>query len=171
MKNFLKITLLTTSLIIMASIEAFATNVSIQDSLAEYETITDTSLEAKAYREQAKIIRAEIDTYTSQIKEIRDYNSSVNQKLKALNERYKADKNSISNDKMKQIKELRKSIKSNEKNEKTVKEDSSIKSLVKNKEYNKALARLNEILEEKKEQLRILQERNAIWRQIDALIG
>ena len=171
MKNILKISLLTASLIIIASVEAFATNASIQDSLAEYEVIADTSLEAKEYREQAKIIRTEINTYTSQIKEIRDYNSSVNQKLKALSEQYKIDKNSISNDKMKQIKELRKSIKTNEKVEKTVTEDSSIKSLVKNKEYDKALARLNEILEAKKDQLRVLQEKNAIWRQIDALIG
>ena len=42
---------------------------------------------------------------------------------------------------------------------------------IKNKEYDKALAKLNETLEAKKEQLGVLQERNAIWHQIDALIG
>lgn len=35
----------------------------------------------------------------------------------------------------------------------------------------KALERLNEILAAKKEQLKVVQERNAIWRQIDAIIG
>ena len=72
---------------------------------------------------------------------------------------------------MKQIKELRKSIKTVDAPEKTITEDGSIKSLVQNKEYDKALAKLHETLEHKKAQLKTLQERNAIWRQIDALIG
>ena len=46
-----------------------------------------------------------------------------------------------------------------------------LKSLVKNGQYDKALKRLNTILEAKKEQLKVVKERNAIWHQIDALIG
>lgn len=171
MKNIFKATLLIISILTLGSMQVFATNVDSQNFGSEYIESSDTSAEAKAYNDKAKTIRAEINTYNSQIKEIRDYNNSVSHKVKTISEKYKADKNSFSSDKLKQIKELRKSIKSNNKKEKTVTEKDSVKSLVQNKEYDKALARLNEILASKKEQLKVLQERNAIWRQIDAIIG
>lgn len=171
MKNIFKATILIISLLTIGSIQVFATNVDIQGATSEYAESSDTSAEAKAYNEKAKAIRAEINTYTSQIKELREYNNSVSKKVKTIGEKYKADKSSFPSGKLKQIKELRKSIKTTDKKEKTVTEKDSVKSLVQNKEYDKALARLNEILEAKKEQLKVLQERNAIWRQIDAIIG
>ena len=170
MKNFLKILTVMAVTFTVGGMQVFALGVNTPNP-ATFATSTNSNALNHAYLEKANAIRAEIDIYTGQIKEMNEYNKAVNQKLKTLNEKYKADKNSFSSDKMKQINELRKSIEKREKKEKSVTEDNSIKSLVQNQEYDKALERLNEILEAKKEQLKVVQERNAIWRQIDALIG
>ena len=160
MKKLLKATIVLAAIFTIGSMQVFATG-----------SNATPSTETQAYLAKANVIRAEIDAYTTQIKEMNEYNSSVNQKVKALNEQYKANKDSATSEKLKNIKELRKSIKTTGQKEKTVREDNAIKSLVQNKEYDKALERLNEILEAKKEQLKVVQERNAIWRQIDAIIG
>ena len=170
MKNLFKIALLTITIVSLGSITVFATNVN-EDSYVQENTTSSNVNAKRAYQQKAKAIRADISTYTSQIKKLNEYIASVKSKLKTLDEKYKIDKNSVSSDTMKQIKELRKSIKIVETPEKTVSEDTTAKSLVQNKEYDKALAKLNETLENKKAQLKTLQERNAIWRQIDALIG
>lgn len=170
MKNFLKIAIVMTATFTIGIMQVFALGANNQMAAA-FATSSNPDAISHAYLEKAKAIRAEINSYTAQIKEMNEYNKSINQKLKVINEQYKKDKNSFSSDKLKQIKALRKSIEKREKNEQTVTEDNSVKSLVQNKEYDKALARLNEILEAKKEQLKVVQERNAIWRQIDALIG
>ena len=170
MKNFLKIAIVMTATFTIGIMQVFALGANNQMA-ASFATSSNPDAISHAYLEKAKTIRAEINSYTAQIKEMNEYNKSINQKLKVINEQYKIDKNSFSSDKLKQIKELRKSIEKREKKETTVTEDNSVKSLVQNKEYDKALARLNEILEAKKEQLKVVQERNAIWRQIDALIG
>ena len=170
MKNLLKIMAVMAVTFTLSGMQVFALGVNNQIP-ETFTTSSNSNALAHAYLEKAGAIRAEINTYTNQIKEMNEYNKSVNQKLKSLNEKYKTDKNSFPSDKMKQIKELRKSIEKREKKEKSVTEDNSIKSLVQNKEYDKALERLNEILEAKKEQLKVVQERNAIWRQIDAIIG
>lgn len=179
MKNFFKTTFITMAFLTIGAIQVFATNVNIynpgvqyiNNNIAESQYIdSNDTAEAKSYRKKANAIRSEINTITIQIKELKEYNAGVNAKLKALNEQYKTDKSIISSDNMRQIKELRKSIKTVETPEKTVTEDGSIKTLVQNKEYDRALAKLNETLENKKTQLKTLQERTAIWRQIDALI-
>ncbi len=169
MKNLLKAIIIMTTLFSIGNMATFASNAT--NPVAKFVTSNNTDAKAHAYLEKANAIRAEISTYTNQIKELREYNNKVNAKLKDLNTKYKTNKNIISADKMKQIKELRKSLQSIEKQEKTVTEDDSIKTLVKNKEYDKALNKLNETLEAKKTQLKVVQERNAIWHQIDALIG
>ena len=187
MKNIFKALVIASTLLTIGSMQTFATNTTIIDDIGNTDIIeTDGNIESSEalqiidsmgivdrsnYTEKAKAIRAEIETITSQIKELKEYNANVNAKLKDLNEKYKTDKNIISNDTMKQVKELRKSLQNIEKREKTVTEDTTIKSLIQNKEYDKAIARLNEILEAKKAQLKVVQDRNAIWRQIDALIG
>ena len=160
MKKFLKVILVLSAIFTVGSMQAFATSSNANPYTRNH-----------AYLEKANAIKSEIDTYTAQIKAMTEYNSSVNQKVKALNEQYKLTKDNVTNEKLKKIKELRKSIKTTNQKEKTVKEDNAIKSLIQNQEYDKALERLNEILAEKKEQLKTVQERNAIWRQIDALIG
>ena len=106
MKNIFKTALLIISILTIGSMQVFATNADLETSTSEYVETTDTSLEAKAYNEKAKALRAEINTYTSQIKELREYNNSVSKKVKTISEKYKADKNSFSSDKLKQIKEL-----------------------------------------------------------------
>lgn len=171
MNSFLKTSFIATAFLIMGTMQAFATNVNIANPTMQFTQVPNENAKDHTYIEKSKAIRAEINALTAQIKELRDYNSSVNNKLKALNEQYKFNKSIMPNDVMKQIKELRRSIKTVDMPEKTITEDDSIKSLVQNKEYDKALAKLNETLENKKMQLKTLQERNAIWRQIDALIG
>ena len=76
----------------------------------------------------------------------------------------------MTNDTMKRIKDLKKSLKTVKKKEKTITEESSIKTLVQNKEYDKAIERLNFILDTKKNQLKLTEERNLIYKQIDILI-
>lgn len=171
MKNIFKALVILSTFLTIGTMQVFAT--SIEYTVPETQFIAGSNENAKdhAYIEKSKAIREEIQTLTTQIKELREYNITVNAKLKALNEKYKIDKSVVSNDTMKQIKELRKSIKTVETQEKTVTENDSIKTLVQNKEYDRALAKLNETLENKKAQLKTLQERSAIWRQIDALIG
>ena len=171
MKRIISTLFITTAFLIIGAMQAFATSVNAANPVAQYIIGANENAKDNAYIEKSKAIRAEINTISAQIKELREYNSNVNNKLKALNKQYKTDKSIISNDVMRQIKELRKSIKTVDIPEKTITEDDSIKSLVQNKEYDKALAKLNETLENKKNQLKTLQERNAIWRQIDALIG
>ena len=168
MKKLLKAIIAFSTILTICNPSVFASNA--KNPVAKYVTSENKDAKAHAYIEKANNIRAEINTYTTQIKELKAYNSSINAKLKKLNEKYKADKSIIDSTKMRQIKELRKSIKSNENKEKVVTEDDSIKSLVKNGQYDKALEKLNTILEAKKEQLRVVKERNAIWHQIDALI-
>lgn len=170
MKNLFKIMAVIAMTFTLGGMQVFALGVNSQIP-STFASSSNSDFASHAYLEKANAIRLEINTYTNQIKEMNEYNISVNQKLNNLNERYKADKNSFSSDKMRQIKELRKSIERKENKEKSVTEDNSIKSLVQNKEYDKALERLNEILAAKKEQLKVVQERNAIWRQIDAIIG
>ena len=170
MKNFIKTLIIVSAFLSISCTQAFATNIGNEMTTTQ-DNITYGITDLADYRVKAKEIRTEINGLTTQIKELKEYNSGVNAKLKALNEKYKTDKSIISNDTMKQIKELRKSIKTVDAPEKTITEDGSIKSLVQNKEYDKALAKLHETLEHKKAQLKTLQERNAIWRQIDALIG
>ena len=170
MKNIIKTFIVISTFLTIGAIQAFASNVNIAKQIPQY-TGANANAADHAYIEKSKAIRAEINEITIQIKTLKEYNASVNEKLKALNNQYKTDKSIISNDVMRQIKELRKSIKTVDMPEKTITEDGSIKSLVQNKEYDKALAKLNETLENKKAQLKTLQERNAIWRQIDALIG
>ena len=169
MKKIFKTLLIVTAFLTIGTVQAFATNINATGLASQYNV--DSNAKDHTYIEKSKAIRAEINALSTQIKELREYNSNVNNKLKALNKQYKTDKSIISNDVMRQIKELRKSIKTVDIPEKTITEDDSIKSLVQNKEYDKALAKLNETLENKKAQLKTLQERNAIWRQIDALIG
>ena len=171
MKNIIKALIVTTTFLTIGSMQVFATNVEGANPVANYITSSNSNAKDHAYIEKSKAIREEIKTLNIQIKELREYNQSVNAKLKTLSEKYKADKNSVSGDIMQQVKELRKQIKTVDTPERTVTEDDSIKTLVQNREYDKALAKLNETLEHKKEQLKTLQERNAIWRQIDALIG
>ena len=171
MKNIFKALIIATSFLTIGTMQVFATNVEGTNPVTKYVTSSNSNAKDHAYIEKSNAIREEIKTLNNQIKELREFNQSVNSKLKTLSEKYKADKNSVSSDTMQQIKELRKQIKTVEAPEKTVTEDDSIKTLVQNKEYDKALTKLNETLEHKKEQLKTLQERNAIWRQIDALIG
>lgn len=171
MKNIIKTFTITLTFLTLCSVQAFANNVNNTNPVSKYVAGSNENAKNHAYIEKSNAIRAEINAITVQIKELKEYNSNVSNKLKSLNEKYKTDKNVISSDTMKKIKELRKSIKTVDKPEKTITEDDSIKSLVQNKEYDKALAKLNETLENKKTQLKTLQERNAIWRQIDALIG
>lgn len=171
MKIFFKTITITLTFLTIGCVQVFATNINDFNAMPNYIAETNANAKDYAYIEKSKAIRAEISALTSQIKELKEYNSNVNAKLKSLNEKYKTDKSIISHDAMRQIKELRKSIKTVDMPEKTITEDGSIKSLVQNKEYDKALAKLNETLENKKAQLKTLQERNAIWRQIDALIG
>lgn len=169
MKNLLKVIMFISMILSIGSMTAFATNT--KNPVSKYITNDNKDAKAHAYIEKSNAIRAEINIYTTKIKELREFNESVNAKLKELNAKYKSDKSIVSSDKMKQIKELKKSLQSVEKQEKLVTEDDSIKTLVKNKEYDKALNKLNETLEAKKTQLKVVQERNAIWHQIDALIG
>ena len=171
MKNIVKTFTITLTFLTLCSAQAFANNVNNTNPVSKYVVSSNENAKNHAYIEKSNAIRAEINAITVQIKELKEYNSNVSNKLKSLNEKYKTDKNVISSDTMKKIKELRKSIKTVDKPEKTITEDDSIKSLVQNKEYDKALAKLSETLENKKTQLKTLQERNAIWRQIDALIG
>lgn len=171
MKNIIKTFTITLTFLTLCSVQAFANNVNSTNPVSKYVAGSNENAKNHAYIEKSNAIRAEINAITVQIKELKEYNSNVSNKLKSLNEKYKEDKNVISSDTMKKIKELRKSIKTVDKPEKTITEDDSIKSLVQNKEYDKALEKLNETLENKKTQLKTLQERNAIWRQIDALIG
>lgn len=171
MKKVLKTLFVLSVFLTISTLNAFANNTNSTMSVSKYITESNENSKAHAYIEKSKLIREEINNLTITIKNLKEYNSKVNAKLKELNEKYKADKNVISSDVMKQIKELRKSIQTTEMPEKTVSEDDSIKSMIQNKEYDRALAKLNETLEHKKEQLKTLQERNAIWHQIDALIG
>ena len=171
MKRTINTLFITFAFLAIGTMQAFATNVNATNPASKYVAGANENRKDHAYIEKSKAIRAEINALTTQIKELKDYNASVSNKLKSLNEKYKTDKSIISSDVMKQIKELRKSIKTVDKPEKTITEDGSIKSLVQNKEYDKALTKLNETLDNKKAQLKTLQERNAIWRQIDALIG
>ncbi len=170
MKKIFKTLLIVTAFLTIGTVQAFATNISGVNPVSQYIAGSNENAKDHAYIEKSKAIRAEIDILNTQIKGLREYNESVSNKLKTLNEKYKTDKSIISNDTMRKIKELRKSIKTVDRPEKTITEDDSIKSLVQNKEYDKALAKLNETLENKKSELKTLQERNAIWRQIDALI-
>ena len=72
---------------------------------------------------------------------------------------------------MRQVREIRKTIKVNTKKEKSITEEESISSLVQKEDYDKALEKLNGILEEKKEQYKDAEKKNAIWKQIDSLIS
>lgn len=165
MKNLFKAVITLTIILSIGSMTAFAANQNKSALTAEQKAAR------QEYKQKADVIRSEINVYTTQIKELKEYNAKVNSKVKELNQMYKADKNSVDSDKMKQIKELRKSIQNIEKQEKIVNEDDSVKSLANSGQYDKALERLNQILEAKKAQLKVVQERNAIWHQIDALIG
>ena len=187
MKNLFKTLVIITTFLTVGTMQVFATNVEMVEDIESTDIVeTSDNMESNEslqiidnmeitdradYMVRAKAIRSEIETITNQIKLLKEYNANVNAKLKDLNEKYKTDKSSISSDTMKQVKELRRSLQDIEKREKTVTEDTTIKSLIQNKEYDKAIARLNEILTAKKAQLKVVQDRNAIWRQIDALIG
>ena len=170
MRNIIRTLIVSAIFLTFGSMQVFATNNNV-NTTQEYAEIENIDPKKGTYKEQATAIRNEISVLTSQIKELREYNLSVSTKLTTIIKNYKKDKNIISKDTLKKAKELRKTIKDIEKPEKTVSEDTSIKTLIQNKEYDKALIKLNETLEYKKEQLIALQEKSAIWHQIDALIG
>lgn len=123
------------------------------------------------YFEKSKSIKLDIDNLNTQIKEINAYNTEVNNRLDELNELYKIDKSIISYDTMRKIKEIRRTIKDTGKKEKNITEEESVSSLVQKKEYDKALERLNGILEEKREQYKDAEKKNAMWKEIDSLIS
>ena len=170
MKKIIKILFAITFILAIGTMQAFATNIDNNNSISKYDEDLLFDVNNQTYIEKSSAIRIEINSLTTQIKDLREYNANVNDKLKVLNEKYKIDKSIISNDDMKQIKELSKLIKAVDKTEKTITEENSIKALVQNKEYDKALEKLNEILLNKKVQLKNLQEENVIWRQINDLI-
>ena len=165
-KKFIKKILLILAIVIMNSMMVFAAT----ESGANNDT-KDVIDEETVYFEKSKSIKLDIDNLNTQIKEINAYNSEINNRLDELNELYKIDKSVISNDTMRRIKELRKTIKDTGKKEKNIAEEESISTLVQKKEYDKALERLNNILEEKKEQYKDAEKKNAMWKQIDSLIS
>ena len=175
MKYLLKVNLIaiafTTLICLNAYADGFAPDIATVANL-DYAKLANTNItNEETYTLLSNAIRLEIDVYNNQIKELNIYNQSVNAKLKDLEQKYKTDKNIISNEDMKKVRELRKSLKTYSTKEKTITEDNSIKNLVQNKEYEKALEKLNLTLDAKKEQLKSVQYENAIWHQIDALIG
>ena len=165
-KKFIKKILLILSIVIMNSMIVFA-----ETESGENNDTKDVIDEETVYFEKSKSIKLDIDNLNTQIKEINAYNSEINNRLDELNELYKIDKSVISNDTMRRIKELRKTIKDTGKKEKNIAEEESISTLVQKKEYDKALERLNNILEEKKEQYKDAEKKNAMWKQIDSLIS
>ena len=165
-KSFIRKILLILAIVIMNSMMVFAAT----ESGANNDT-KDVIDEETVYFEKSKSIKLDIDNLNTQIKEINAYNSEVNNRLDELNELYKIDKSVISNDTMRRIKELRKTIKDTGKKEKNIAEEESISTLVQKKEYDKALERLKNILEEKKEQYKDAEKKNAMWKQIDSLIS
>ncbi|MBR1453908.1 MAG: hypothetical protein IJ593_04620 [Lachnospiraceae bacterium] len=122
------------------------------------------------YLSKSKPIRDSIITYTNRIKELNEYINKVNNSCKQIEEKYKTDKNIIPAETMRQIRELKRTIKSEEPKEKNILEEESIDSLVQNREYNKALNKLNNILDTKKEQLKTVEEKLETWKKIDNLI-
>lgn len=133
---------------------------------------TTTIIDSESdYNNLSKKIKADIDSYTEKIKKINDYNAEVSDKYDKLIEDYKHDKSIISDDTMRRLRETRRLIKADVKKEKTILESDSIKALVENKEYNKAIDKLLQILESKKEQLKVAEEKNEIWKEIDSMIG
>ena len=171
MKTFIKATFLFTIIFSLNTTNILANGLNNIDINKQIVLSTSSQTIRQDYIDKSNVLKTEIDTLTNKIKELNEYNSAVNQKLKVISDLYKTNKNIISSEKMKQIKELRKQVNSRENRENTISEDNSIKTFVKNKEYDKALEKYNLILEAKKEQYKVVLDRNAIWRQIDALIG
>lgn len=165
-KSFVKKILLILAVVIMNSMVVFAA--------ASNDVVNGASstIDKEAiYLQESKSIKTDIDSLNVKIREINAYNSEVNNKLDELNEIYKIDKSVITNDTMRKIREIRRTIKDTGKKEKNISEDDSINSLVQRKEYDKALERLNGILEEKKAQYKDAEEKKAVWKQIDSLIS
>ena len=164
-KSFIRKILLILAIVIINSMMVFAapgTDASDAKATVDKETI---------YFEKSKSIKLDIDNLNTQIKEINAYNIEVNNRLDELNELYKIDKSIISYDTMRKIKDIRRTIKDTGKKEKNIAEEESVSSLVQKKEYDKALERLNGILEEKREQYKDAEKKNAMWKEIDSLIS
>lgn len=171
MKNYIRALVIISATIFITSTQVYAEKVNYEYAISTDSIIIDDSDEAQLYKEKAKLIRDEIVNYASQIKVLKEYNLSVSQKFIEINKKYRENKDSFPSEKMAQIKELKKSIIYNKNKEKTVSAENSLYTLEKNRQYDKALLRLEEILATKKELLKITQENNAIWHQIDAIIG
>lgn len=152
----------------------FADNIESADAISTNEVLVGSSStidnEKAEYLSKSKIIRDDINLYTNKIKELNEYTKKVNNSCKQIEEKYKTDKNIIPSDTMRQIKDLKKTIKNEEPKEKNILEEESIESLVQNREYNKALNKLNNILDAKKVQLKATEEKAEIWKKIDNLI-
>lgn len=165
-KHFIEKILLILAIVIMNGMLVFAAPLS--DSVSSSVGVTDKEA---IYLQESKSIKTDIDSLNVKIKEMNAYNSEINNKLEELNELYKIDKTIIAFDTMRRIREIRRTIKDTGKKEKNIAEDESINSLVQRKEYDKALERLKNILEDKKAQYKDAEEKNAIWKQIDSLIS
>lgn len=162
-KSFIKKILLILTMVIMDGTLTFAAS-----EVADAKSAIDKE---NIYIEKSKSIKININDLNTQIKEINAYNLTVNNKLDELNELYKTDKSIISYDTMKKVKEIRRAIKDTVRKEKSITEEESVSSLVQKKEYDKALERLNGILEEKKEQYKDAEKKSALWKEIDSLIS
>ena len=165
-KHFIEKILLILAIVIMNGMLVFAAPLS--DGASSSVGVTDKEA---IYLQESKSIKTDIDSLNVKIKEMNAYNSEINNKLEELNELYKIDKTVIAFDTMRRIREIRRTIKDTGKKEKNITEDESINSLVQRKEYDKALERLKNILEDKKAQYKDAEEKNAIWKQIDSLIS
>ncbi|MCI6886957.1 MAG: hypothetical protein MR868_06870 [Lachnospiraceae bacterium] len=131
--------------------------------------------ETKAeYKEEVAPIRAELQELNDQIKPLREENKEISARFKAIRQEKKETGNlSIDKENWKQAKALRKEIReltgeSDKGKVKTLR--AQAKAAVQEGSYDTALECMNQVLEVKKARLECLQEINAIWDQIDALL-
>ena len=101
MKRMFKALILTFTISTILSIQTLAIGNYEENIVNAFNISSNSNAKAKMYIEKISTLKSEIDSYTLQIKEIKDYNISVSQKLKTISDKYKSDKNSFSSSSIK----------------------------------------------------------------------
>lgn len=127
------------------------------------------------YQAESAVISADLESVEAQLETLRNANSAVSDKYKALcAERKESGTLSVDKDIWQQAKELHKEasqyrVGKDETSYKTMR--ASVKDSLSSDNYNAALDTLNQILDSKKARLENMEKVNELMQQIDALLG
>lgn len=130
---------------------------------------------AEEYRTEAAVIQNEMKALEEEITPLKEENADISEKYSAVKAAWKEGQSlSISEENWEKARELRHEIKSVRETLSGISakgQRASIKTAVQNGEYDSALAAMDQLLESKKAALEPTKQINAIWKQIEELLG